>query len=248
MTLATVDGFSWLALAGSLVEIAAAFFIVFFAPWLGKRRTDRLLRELARDPSARARFYRRASIGLWIFTGVVAAALAVRGRTWMLHAGAPRLDEWRAAILLASSIGFALGVRRTLKHPEVIARAIARLPERARAILPRTAAERRHWALVALSAGVCEELLYRGFITALFASQVPGQPWIAWLASTAAFGLAHVYQGWRAVLGTALLGALFMSFTVLTDSIWPAVALHALFDLRLLLFPDSALDQSRSAV
>jgi hypothetical protein len=97
------------------------------------------------------------------------------------------------------------------------------------AVLPHTRTELRWFAGVSLSAGFCEEFLYRGYFIWVFA------PWFGWWGAAALslllFALAHAYQGWTGVLRTGAAGALFTLIVAIFESLWPAIALHALVDL-----------------
>jgi membrane protease YdiL (CAAX protease family) len=110
------------------------------------------------------------------------------------------------------------------------------------ALLPRTRAERRLFTLVGVSAGICEEWLYRGFFLAVVSAISGGLPGPALVAvAGVAFGLAHVYQGPGGVLLTGVLGAVLAALYLDTGSLLLPVVLHALIDLRFLLVPPRAL-------
>ena len=96
-------------------------------------------------------------------------------------------------------------------------------------ITPTTRTELAVFILVALSAGVWEELLYRGFLIWFLAplAGVIG----AIVLSSFVFGLGHIYQGARRALLTALIGALFATAFVFTSSLWWLMAAHALIDI-----------------
>lgn len=96
-------------------------------------------------------------------------------------------------------------------------------------VMPRTRPEMALFGGVALTAGFCEECLFRGFfIWAL-------SPWIGWWGaaalSLAIFALGHLYQGWSGVIRTGLIGLLFTIVVAVSGSLWPAIALHAILDL-----------------
>jgi membrane protease YdiL (CAAX protease family) len=111
-------------------------------------------------------------------------------------------------------------------------------------------ADRGRFVWLAVTAGVTEELLYRAF----------GLSYVHWLSpdlssdaavllTSAAFGLAHLYQGWKNVLLTGLLGVIFAGLTIETRSVLPAIIVHTLLDLRLLLLtplvdPDDEPDEA----
>ena len=96
-------------------------------------------------------------------------------------------------------------------------------------ITPDTPAELAVFILVALSAGVWEELLYRGFLI-WFLTPLTGVIG-AIVLSSFVFGLGHIYQGARRALVTALIGALFAAAFVFTRSLWWLMAAHALLDI-----------------
>jgi len=105
-------------------------------------------------------------------------------------------------------------------------------------LLPRTAGERRWFALLAVTAGVCEELLYRGFGLAGLRWAAPGIGTPALIiVSGAAFGFAHLYQGRLGVTLTGVLGAYLAWITIAIGSLVPVMLLHALLDLRILGLP-----------
>ena len=101
---------------------------------------------------------------------------------------------------------------------------------RAAAVIPRTPAEYRLFLAVSFTAGICEELVYRGYLFAVTAPFITLYGAVA--ASALIFGLAHVYQGWRNVLRTALAGLAFGLIYAGTGSILLPMLLHALVDVR----------------
>lgn len=103
-------------------------------------------------------------------------------------------------------------------------------------LLPASRRERWAFAAVAVTAGVTEEVLYRGFLPWFLVLAAPvGGYGGAIVASSVAFGLGHAYQGpVPAVLaGLAGLGLGLLAFS--TGSLLLPVLLHVLVDLRVLL-------------
>jgi len=97
-------------------------------------------------------------------------------------------------------------------------------------LLPRTGREKRLFAGLSLSAGVGEELAFRGYaLAALQLLFLP--PWTAAVATSAAFGMMHAYQGMAGILRTALVGVVLAGSVLQTGSLLPAMAAHALVDL-----------------
>lgn len=96
-------------------------------------------------------------------------------------------------------------------------------------IAPRTPAERSVFVLVCITAGVCEELLYRGLLTGALAGSLG--TWPAVVLATAIFGLGHVYQGWVG-MGKSMVGGLMMSVLALgSGSLLVPIVVHVVNDL-----------------
>ncbi len=86
---------------------------------------------------------------------------------------------------------------------------------------------------VSLSAGVVEEIFFRGFL----------MPRAGFVASNVLFVLAHLSYGQPfMLLGVALLSVGFSCLTIWRGNIWPAIAAHFLFDAiqLLILVPTAA--------
>src|SRR5579859_932504 len=103
-------------------------------------------------------------------------------------------------------------------------------PELVRALIPRTWRE-MFWAVlvIAPTAAVCEEFLYRGLLLAEL-SQWLHSVVLAAALSSVAFGLAHTYQGLNGVARAALLGALLSIPVIRLGSVFPSMASHFLID------------------
>jgi membrane protease YdiL (CAAX protease family) len=230
--------------------LATAFVVelIFFQPFAGRRRYRRLKAELATNQEARLRHYRRGIVGEWLAAGLVVVIGLLAGRDpgsiglrAGSDAGAAANDVVAVAVILAASaVIFRFGgsnIRALLRRQ---ARGFLEL-------LPRSRRERLTFAALAITAGVCEEIVFRGFGIAYVRWLWPAasRPFII-AVTAAAFGVAHLYQGTRGVLLTGIVGAYLAWLTLSTGSLLPAIAVHALIDLRILALPD--LDDVREPV
>jgi len=115
---------------------------------------------------------------------------------------------------------------------------IAKAMRSVRFALPVTARERHWWILVSLAAGVCEEILYRGFVTHYFSGSLDAGVALgtvgAWLTSSLFFGLAHVYQGIGGVVRSTLTGLVVGAIAILSGGLLLPIVLHFLFDVQVL--------------
>jgi membrane protease YdiL (CAAX protease family) len=111
--------------------------------------------------------------------------------------------------------------------------ALDRMQERFRHLermLPHTLRERNLFYLVSLTAGICEELLYRGYLLWYLAHWLDTIPAVA--VASLIFGIGHAYQGWKGILTTAVVGAVMAIVYLGSGSLWPAMAIHAIIDMH----------------
>jgi len=98
-----------------------------------------------------------------------------------------------------------------------------------RELLPKTGAEKRVFFLLSIAAGVGEELSYRGYLITVLMPLLG--PWGAAAATSAVFGLLHLYQGGIGILRTATMGGLLAWGFLASGSLVPAILAHTLIDI-----------------
>jgi membrane protease YdiL (CAAX protease family) len=233
----------------SLFVLCLILVALVFSP----RRYQREVKRIALNPSLRVRRYLFLIAGEWfllIVVGIVVLLAAVPLATLGLRApnylflnalDAPAYTSWLLTLFLIiafwllSFVGV-IGAERRLQDPERAARILRSI--KTTEMLPHTALERRLWFLVSISAGICEEILFRGFLPWYFLQignllkfQISFP--LALILSTLIFALAHAYQGLRGIVFTAVVGAVCTFFYIITDSLLLAIAYHILIDARL---------------
>ena len=98
-------------------------------------------------------------------------------------------------------------------------------------MIPKTPLEKRWFALTSLTAGIGEELVYRGFMTYLLFDLFPeAGVFLILIATGLIFGIAHAYQGAQGMLKTALMGILFGALYYASGSLIPGMVLHFISD------------------
>ncbi len=93
------------------------------------------------------------------------------------------------------------------------------------AVAPRQPRELAWFRAMALVTSTAEEIAYRLVLLALAGAAFG--PAAGLLASSIIFGLAHMYQGARGLAYTVLFGVVAGFLTLWTENIWPAIVLHA---------------------
>ena len=182
------------------------------------------------EPSIRLRFYRGVIVETWLLALCLLAFWAVAGRPWsrllLGHPSPLRLGAGLAvALLLAGLLRFQR--EHILARPDAIERAMQNLAC-AEPLLPHTRAERKVFWIVAATAGICEEILFRGFLIWYFAVWMG--PVAAIVLSSLVFGTGHIYMGLTQVPRAALAGLIFACLAFASASLWPAILLHAALD------------------
>ncbi|HEU5403192.1 MAG TPA: type II CAAX endopeptidase family protein [Terriglobales bacterium] len=96
-------------------------------------------------------------------------------------------------------------------------------------LVPRTNLEIVLWICVALTAGFCEEFIFRGYIQRQFAA-ISRSVFVGMAVSSIVFGLAHGYEGGKRMLLIFVYGFLFSSLAELRKSLRPGMMAHAWHD------------------
>ncbi|HLJ47349.1 MAG TPA: CPBP family intramembrane glutamic endopeptidase [Bryobacteraceae bacterium] len=184
----------------------------------------------AGDAGARPHVYGIIMAWLWVPTFFVAVRWWMLDRPWSaLWFVAPY--GWR---LVASTLAFlataALWHSQNRSAARLTAEKCAALLQRSAnliALVPHTKRDYRWFMAVSVTAGICEELLYRGFLVWEL------QPWLGLglgaMVSIILFGACHAYQG-KDVVRPIATGALLQGLALLTGSILPGMVVHAMLD------------------
>jgi membrane protease YdiL (CAAX protease family) len=247
----------------ALAAVVVAGYLVVGEPVAGHVLHRRFEGRLRTDPGARRSFYVRLLILEW---GLSLLALVVSLSAPGVDAGQVGLrwpQQWPGPVtglVVVLVLLFVVVSTRALRGGALLEVAEpVRKPGEGRhaepaahatlALLPRTAGERRLFTLVGVTAGVCEEWLYRGFFLAVVAALAGGLPTgLLVVVAAVAFGLAHAYQGLAGILTTGLLGGVMAALYLQTGSLLLPVLLHAAIDLRFLLVPSRVLPAGRAIV
>lgn len=101
---------------------------------------------------------------------------------------------------------------------------------------PRGESDRWLWAALSISAGFCEEFVYRGYLQQQF-ERLTGRLSIALLAQAVLYSLAHAALPWQIMVVVLFLGLLFGGLAATQRSLVPGMMLHAAMNLAVLLRP-----------
>lgn len=106
-------------------------------------------------------------------------------------------------------------------------------------MLPKTIGQRVTFFFIAVTAGVCEEIIFRGASTYLLMNIVVEMPiWLVGVIGAVLFGFAHWYQGLSGIVMTGILGYALFNLYVQTGSLFVPMLLHFLIDVKFVFMPD----------
>jgi membrane protease YdiL (CAAX protease family) len=97
-------------------------------------------------------------------------------------------------------------------------------------LLPRDPLEVAVWIALSISAGFCEEAIFRGYLQKQFQA-LTGSAVFALLLQAVVFGVSHGYQGLRNVITITVFGAVFGALALWRRSLKPGMILHTWTDI-----------------
>jgi uncharacterized protein len=228
-----------------LMQLMAAY-MVLVEPLLRANFYRNLKKQLPVDPNARLLYYRTQV--LWELSWLVVLVLIlipIQNPLQWLGLTLPNQLGW--VIALALLVGIVLSIYLIKRNPDALANMRQSL-EPSAPTLPSTPAERKWFTIATVTAGICEELLYRGFFLSYLRTVLPGWNWIVLaLLSGIVYGLSRAYKGWKGILTTALAGFSYSVVYYLSGSLLPAMIFHIMADLRTLFFWQPELEKKKKS-
>ena len=97
-------------------------------------------------------------------------------------------------------------------------------------LLPQSALEILIWIGASITAGICEELAFRGFLQRQLHA-LTGNIYLAVLSQGVVFGLFHAYQGWRNVAVISVLGIMFGMLAAWRGNLRANIIVHSWADI-----------------
>jgi membrane protease YdiL (CAAX protease family) len=172
----------------------------------------------------RVHFYIVTLFYEWLLFVLVVAGVRHSGASVFIVLG----DRWHSVREVLRDTGIATGfwivaaallwIFGWLLHVAALGRNVS--------MLPRRGIELALWIALSVTAGICEETIFRGYLQRQFMA-LTKSTFAGILLSAAAFGAAHAYQGFRMVILIGLYGAMFGILAYWRGSVRPGVIAHA---------------------
>ena len=186
----------------------------------------------AGQPAERVRLYRQTALVEWLFFAFLIAAWfdfdrPLAGLGFVMPGGP---GFWIGVALCIAMVGYFLYAWRSVTHASATEKArYAKSFGNLVIFVPHTRRELNNFYAVSITAGIGEEIVYRGFVIWYLGQYMP--VWGAVVVSSVAFGLGHSYQGAGGALRTGLAGLVFGALYIVSGSIWLPIVAHALLDV-----------------
>ncbi len=219
----------------NFVDHILMFLLGVVLPVFAVFRSQPELKKMQFDSETKIAMYLGNSLFLWLMALVVMAVWWFSDRSLTsLGFGLPDLGGnlwiWITAVFcLAYAFDVWFQISSTQRKEKMIDRWQQNTP-----FLPQTKKELYYFFIVSLSAGFCEEVIFRGYfiqyIWHFTGDSLTGQM-LAIFIPGAVFAFSHFYQGWQAVLKIVVMAFLFGALFCVTRSLWVVIILHILVDV-----------------
>ena len=187
------------------------------------------------EPGARMLWYKMTFVELWVVTAAIVWIWSSQARDWPDLGIGFEAGLWSWLTVGATALMIAvLGVQvwSLGRSPEAVESARAELEAAGMqdlSIMPQTQQEYRATQALGLTAGITEEVIFRGYLIWAFSLFV--HVWIAAAMALALFVFMHRYQDIRGQVRVAIVGALMTALFLISGSLYPGIVLHAAIDL-----------------
>ena len=199
--------------------------------------TPKMRREFAEEsPRLREKFYWTTVAVQW---GITIPLLLL---WWLARRGFDQLGFvppggwlfWISILIVIVTIAAFWKVQQAQSGtPEGHAKTMKAFRERA-PFMPRDSREMKHFTAISVTAGICEEIFYRGYLI-WYATQFTGTGTgglvMAVVLTALVFGMGHLYQGVSGAIQIFAAGLFFGGIYLLSGSLWVPMAAHALVDV-----------------
>jgi membrane protease YdiL (CAAX protease family) len=134
-----------------------------------------------------------------------------------------------AAIVILVVVLFIWQLLAVRRGNEKIIKQLDSAFEELKPLMPQSTGELHTFYGLAFTAGIVEELLWRGYLIWYLTNFVP--LWGAAVISAVVFGLAHSYQGIKNVPKLAFVGLTLAGLYILSGSLWLPILVHIAGDM-----------------
>lgn len=173
-------------------------------------------------------FYVTTMAWEWLVFGYIYWGLRRRGKSFRNIAG----DRWRGATNFFQDIAIAFGFWiAALIILSLVAHVVhaTGMAQAARILAPQNYLESILWVALSVTAGICEETIFRGYLQRQLVAWTRSAP-VGVILSALLFGAGHIYQGTKSTVVIAVYGLLFGILAEARQNLRPGMMVHAWHD------------------
>lgn len=200
---------------------------------MSMRKVDEVDLEFVDLPRpSKKRIYYTNGLILWIGVAIILFSWYFGAKPFnLLGLQAPKLSTYTLLFSVALLVIYIIDLVKSYKEYEPTKEEENKFFED---IMPTNWKEYAHFCFLAISAGVCEEFIFRGFLINYLnvALESTGHSLVvASILTSVIFAISHLQQGFDNVLKIAVLALLFALIFILSESLLIVIILHAFVDL-----------------
>lgn len=216
----------------TLIDQLLVVILGLVLPFFSGIRGSEQMHKVHFDEATRRRFFLSNSLVLWVLAAVAMGIWFWNERPWSLMGFQKIVNQPLTWVATAAFVVFyVIEVIQNYLQKDQQQKTFEQW-EHNIPFLPESYRELPAYILLCLSAAICEEIMYRGFMVNYFINPMKdGFPWIAVIFPAVMFGIAHFYQGYEAMGKIFILSALFGVIFIVSKSLLIVIVLHFLIDL-----------------
>ncbi len=225
------------------------FYVLLGEPYIAGWLYRTFIINLYFQPRARIDYYFQKISIHWILIGLIATiGLTIHPGSAIVWIGS--LNSKALGLLLAVLVAAVIGLL-LLVYWDKLSRPFLAVTSLTPSILPTNQSERMVYTFMAFSAGLGEELVYRGFLWFYLRVIFPVLPvWSLIVLSTLLYTAGHYYQyrlsakknraWWSGIsmlglFGNLIMGLVYGLMVAFSGSLVPSIVLHSLYDMNAVL-------------
>jgi membrane protease YdiL (CAAX protease family) len=212
------------ALVGSPWHTGLVLLVIGALAFRGKLQAEHMRAVVNPD---RVAMYEHTMLFEWLVLALVLAGVWLRGSSLLTVFG----DHWHSIQQVFRDIGIGLSfLIASIALPSIFGAHQSGRDEATKFLLPQSGNEMALWIALSITAGICEEAVYRGYLQKQFTALTKNLP-AGIIVSALAFGAAHSYQGFARASLIAVMGAMAGIVAYWCRSVRPGMIAHILQDV-----------------
>ena len=175
----------------------------------------------------RTGMYVRTMVSEWLVLGLVLVGVWLGGSSLFTVLG----DRWRSVSQFLQDAGIGvLFLIASIMVTSILGSHSHAADQSTQFLLPQSTIERALWVLLSITAGICEEAVYRGYLQKQCIALTKSVP-AGIIVPALFFGAAHSYQGFAKAAAIAVMGATGGILAYWRRSVRPGMIAHTLQDV-----------------